>query len=297
MKSHIAWLKDRARQVQVFGKGSLIMQQRDAWRKASLKTRQTPFAWVLWAPPQLAGSPKDYEFDRYGIPPGHSITTEDRLYGPMSKYYGRPGVIAATDGSVQEDGAMGAAATALHCAFEDKLVGISGNGSSTATEMVGLSAAVNASPGDLGLTILTDSLTTLRNLQRRQCRDFARLDPNPQLTSKLNSLVALLNAKADTAPDILLVKVKGHSGDPLNERADWLANLAAELDPTESCDDDDTIACRLQILGSADEPKRWSARMAQRLIQAAAENRLQRCFRVPWDKRDVQDWMPNSRER
>jgi hypothetical protein len=32
--------------------------------------------------------------------------------------------------------------------------------------------------------------------------------------------------------------------------------------------------------------------MAQRLIQVAAENRLQRRFRVPWDKRDVQDWMP-----
>ena len=288
----VGWLKSNAVQIQTFAKGSLILQQRGAWRRATLKTRQTPFDWVLWAARELQSGPHHYELDHHGIPPTSFVSVEDRLYGPMSKYYNRQGVIAATDGSVQEDGAMGAAATAIDAVFDDQIVGINGKGSSTTAEMVGLSLAVEVSPNDQQLTVFTDSLSSLQNLQRRQRKDFTKLDPNPHIASILNKLVDLLNNKVANGLEIMLVKVKGHSGDPLNERADWLANQAATLDPTVECCDDDRYACRVRLMGDDGEPKKWSARMAQRLIQIAAETSLCKRFLAPTGERARQNWQP-----
>ena len=131
---------------------------------------------------------------------------------------------------------MGAAVTALYDVLPEITVGVGGDPSSTLAELVALSQAstsiVSSSQSLSSAIILTDSLASLDLLSDRQKETFPRTESSHELHSTVEDLVQSLNKCVQLQISVQLVKVKSHVLEPLNERADQLANLAAELLPT-----------------------------------------------------------------
>ena len=138
------------------------------------------------------------------------VCDEELQFAMRNEYYKEGVTLAATDGSVKEDGKMGAAAVAWNNAFPVQVQGVEGPPSSTAAELVGLNLAVTAAERGKPLTILTDSQTSLLNLIANQKREHQFFKRKPATSGKLNRLIANLNAKADDGTALILVKVKSH---------------------------------------------------------------------------------------
>ena len=132
---------------------------------------------------------------------------------------------------------MGAAATTLTEPAQEELQGVGGQPSSTLAEMTALQLAANiirSHPNQPTVTILTDSLTSISILEDRQRVDFqtTRLrDDEISVTS--DKLIQTLNECARAGHSITIQKIKAHALEPLNERADELAEKAAELAPDD----------------------------------------------------------------
>ena len=92
--------------------------------------------------------------------------------GAMSAEYRNSGVVVATDGSLKSDGAMGAAFVALGDRLPSCSAAVFGRPMSIRPEMTAILMAVEACPTHEDLTILTDSLSSIRLLQNLQRVDF-----------------------------------------------------------------------------------------------------------------------------
>jgi ribonuclease HI len=89
-------------------------------------------------------------------------------------------------------------------------------------------------PAEEDLVILTDSKASMDLLQNMQRADFPLWLYRHPARQLLVHIARLINQRAAYGVATLLVKVKAHAGDPLNEAADTLASDAAELDPSQS---------------------------------------------------------------
>ena len=72
------------------------------------------------------------------------------------------GLIMATDGSVREDGAMGAAMVCLGIQVPSRRVAVSGPPSSPRAELTGILLALEEPEESVDATILTDSLVSIQ---------------------------------------------------------------------------------------------------------------------------------------
>ena len=94
--------------------------------------------------------------------------------------------------------------------------------------------ALKDCPDEEDLNILTDSLSAmvlLRSMQRRDLPLWLYRHPALQL---LQHTAQLINRRAERGRITRFIKVKAHSGEPLNEAADALAVDAAEIDPARA---------------------------------------------------------------
>ncbi len=85
---------------------------------------------------------------------------------------------------------------------------------------------------DEDLTILTDSKSSLQTLRGMQRQDFPVFLHRMAERRIPGRVVRSLNHRAEAAVRTRLVKVKAHSGEPLNTLADHLATSSAGQDPT-----------------------------------------------------------------
>ena len=76
-------------------------------------------------------------------------------------------------------------------------------------------------------------MVLLRSMQRRDLPLWLYRHPARQL---LQHTAQLINRRAELGPITRLIKVRAHSGEPLNEAADALAAAAAELNPARAVD-------------------------------------------------------------
>ena len=105
-------------------------------------------------------------------------------------------------------------------------------------ELTAIIVALEDSPGDEELTLLTDSESLMMLLQSTQRRDFPlwlyRHTPRQLLMSTAN----LINRRRASGVMTRFIKVEAHSGEQLNEAADALAGAAVDMDPTRPVDED-----------------------------------------------------------
>jgi hypothetical protein len=152
---------------------------------------QSKETWTLWANAQTAGPAarelrdalKAISLTRDGTVPLDSTCPAFReaTLGPAGSYLTHTGVVVATDGSVKDDGRMGAAYVALDNRLPPRSFVVLGPPSSMRGELSGIDAAVADAPGEEDLTILTDSLTSIQKLASMQRQDFPeRLNGHPE---------------------------------------------------------------------------------------------------------------------
>ena len=145
-----------------------------------------------------------------------------------------------------------------------------GSASSTRPELTGIALALEASPSDEDVTILTDSLVAMTTLFSLRRADFPLSLHHNACRQLLTHVVQLLNQRHAAGVVTRFVKVKSHCGEPLNEAADALASAAAEADDSQLSNalhlDPDSV--HFYLNGT---PAVWGAVVRNQLIQKAAD--------------------------
>ena len=221
-------------------RGLPLLARMGSWRTGDIRASKTSDDWVLWVAKdtqedqllhleqQIARMPLTSS-GKIPLSKNNRIMQE-AVYGPAGQYYNLAGTVAATDGSVRADGCMGCSAVFLD-GRQALRRGVHGDPCSTTAELSGLLMATEASSLEEPLTILTDSMTSLQNLVSMHRKDFCRdLQRHPQ-RRLITDLVNALNNRASVGARTLFVKVRAHTGEPLNEAADEAADQAVESDP------------------------------------------------------------------
>jgi hypothetical protein len=117
----------------------------------------------------------------------------------------------------------------------------------------------------------------MRSMQREDFLLWPYRHPAWQL---LVHIACLINQRAADGVAMLLVKVKAHAGDPLNEAADTLASDATELDPSQS-QEVDPEGAHFRYRGALVPwiPWAWNSRLRRELTQVAAAVWAAKCVR------------------
>lgn len=286
-----AMLARRFLELHTFEKGSMVVARKGNWSRGAFDAIQSREAWTVWAPRGLdevdQAQMRDFlsavVFSRDGVVPFDPAcpSAREAKLGAQGSLYDRSGVLAATDGSVKKDGTMGAGVCwsrpdLAPCSFE-----VHGPPKSIVPELAALAAALARAPADEDLTILTDSKSALQMLRGMQRRDFPVFLHRRVEHRLLQRTVDALNARAAAGRYTHLVKVKAHSGEPLNTMADLLACTAAGQDPTQNFMDPLTVYFHLH-----DRPVSWGPRLRKHLCVVAASKRYE-SFREKKVSRDM----------
>ena len=257
---------------------SLIAARKGNWTRGTLAAVQSNEEWMLWCSrslaryqTEIAKKLKALQFSREGVIPFtlSSPYAREVLLGPSGQHYMRGGIVVATDGSVKKDGSMGAAGCWLEQVLPDFSFFVHGMPKSITPELSAIAWAIKQAPKEQTLTILTDSLTSLRMLTNMQRKDFSLWlhgDPNRSL---LEHTVRLVNERVAEGQQIHFAKVPAHSGEPLNEAADAAADKATQLLPEESPPEqyfDDSIT----YYYLEDTPVVWGPKIRKYLTDKAA---------------------------
>ena len=243
---------ERAAQLLSFGE-ALAAAVKGEWRQAKLGAVKTNADWTLWASHGAAGSVEvDWQVaQRERIRRIHlsadGLTPID-LSCPSARKaaleqcghaYCYGGTVVAGDGSLKKkNGSIGAAIVSLNNRVALHGVAVFCPVASIRPELTAIIVALEDSPGDEELTLLTDSESLMMLLQSTQRRDFPlwlyRHTPRQLLMSTAN----LINRRRASWVMTRFIKVEAHRGEQLNEAADALAGAAVDMDPTRPVDED-----------------------------------------------------------
>ena len=229
--------------VKVFRRGSLVAAATGLWRKAELRSIQSLQDWTVWASKvllrergPLMRALDGIRLSRDGVvqldPAGHAF--QEACRGVAGSAYGGSGITVATDGSLSDEGAMGAAFVSLDPSLPSQSATVLGPESSLRPELTAIAMCLSAAPMDRDLNILTDSLESMRKLQSLQRKDFSPWMKGEENRALLRHVVELINRRVSAGVFTRFVKVPAHKGHPLNEAADAAARQAATLEPEEA---------------------------------------------------------------
>ena len=166
---------------------------------------------------------------------------------------------------------MGAAVTYVGNDPAEILQDVQGDPSSTTAELVALRLAVENSPPERPLIILTDSHNALTALEHCRRTVFRSQQVPRESLVPLQQLVQAINAFAEDQ-ELMILKVRAHSGHPLNERADELAGRAALQGSPHRDQPAPTLHCRFRYGGAP--ATQWNARLSGLLVQEQATRTL-----------------------
>lgn len=267
-----AMLGRRYIQLHTIPKGSVVAARKGNWSSGASHAVQSAEDWSVWVPNNLAETERTelrqrlsiLVFSRDGLVPFDPACPDTKL-GTSGHLYSQDGLIAATDGSVKKDGSMGASACWSRPDLAPVSFEVHGPPKSIVPELSGIAVAAERSPTDEDLTILTDSKSSLQMLRGMQRQDFPVFLHRRAERRILERVVRALNHRAEAGVRTRLVKVKAHSGEPLNTLADHLATSAAGQDPTLAWLDPHTVYFYYQ-----DRPIIWGPRIRCHLSEIAA---------------------------
>jgi hypothetical protein len=162
--------------VYVFRRGTRAAAAKGSWRKGTVGATKTAEGWTLWASsaavsgdsgPGIRGAqtpsiPHDLRLTADGVDPADPCSGE-AAYSPVGRAYRYPGFVVATDGSLKDDGRMGAAFVCMGGRVSARSVAVVGAPSSTRPELTDTALALEESLSGEDLTILTDLLVAMTN--------------------------------------------------------------------------------------------------------------------------------------
>ena len=293
-------LEASANPCHVFPRGTQAAAAKGSWRTGKLGTTKTTEDWTLWASSGAAPSQQSRAELKLRLTALHlttgGVTPSDPLgrevaYGPTGAAYQYDRIIVATDGSLKDDGSMGAAFVSMGGRIPARSVAVFGSASSTRPELTAIALALEKCPSTDNLTILTDSLDSLTTLFSLRRADFP-LSLHRNATRQLYThIVRLLNQRHATGVITRLVKVKAHCGEPLNEAADALASAAAEVDGAPMTGELHLDPWAVHFFIGHDGPVEWDLRVRNHLARESARQVAAKLVE-PRTRRDGTDVVP-----
>ena len=297
MKRH---LEARANPCHVFPRGTRAAAAKGSWRTGKMGTTKILENWSLWA--SLGAAPNQQRraelklrltalhFTVEGVAPSDPLGREV-AYGPTGAVYQYDGILVATDGSLKDDGSMGAAFVSMGERIPARSVAVFCSASSTRPELTAIALALEACPATENLTILTDSLDSLTTLFHLRRADFPiSLYRNPTRQLYIH-IVRLLNRRHAAGVLTRLIKVKAHCGEPLNEAADALASAAAEADGAPMSGELHLDPCAVHFYLNHNAPVEWDSRVRKFLTRESARQAAAKLLE-PRSRRDGTDVVP-----
>ena len=272
--------------VHTFKRGSLIVASRGNWRKGKLTTARSSEEWSVVMSKALALSQEEIARARVAV---KNITlTKDGVVpldpscpsfreaqlGPCGSALTSAGLIMATDGSVREDGAMGAAMVCMGNQVPSRSVAVSGPPSSPRAELTGILLALEEAAESASVTILTDSLVSIQWLKAAQRLDWPLWMRGIAERQLLRAVIHKLNRRSEQSGSTRIVKVRAHAAQLLNEAADISAAEAAELQPSEV--DPRAISPAVVRFYVRDAPLEWGAPVRRHLAQVASAQAVEK---------------------
>jgi len=119
-------LETRGGVLRTFGRGTQAVAAKGSWRNGRVRATKTAESWTLWASSEVVANMQklaelklrlsDLRLTADGVDPSDSSGRE-AAYGPVEPAYQYPGTIVATDGSLKDDGRMGAAFVSMGTVF------------------------------------------------------------------------------------------------------------------------------------------------------------------------------------
>ena len=286
-------LETRGGVLRTFGRGTQAVAAKGSWRNGRVRATKTAESWTLWASSEVVANMQklaelklrlsDLRLTADGVDPSDSSGRE-AAYGPVGPAYQYPGTIVATDGSLKDDGRMGAAFVSMGDRIPARSVAVFGSACSTRPELTAIALALEESLPREDLTILTDSLVAMTALFSLRRADFPLSLHHNACRQLLTHIVNLLNQRCVAGVVTRFVKVKAHCGEPLNEAADALASAAAE-------GVDSPMAGELHLEPDAvhfyvdDCPVEWDTRVRNHLANLAA-GQVMATLSTPKTRRD-----------
>jgi hypothetical protein len=196
--------------VYVFHRGTRAAAAKGSWRKGAVSATKTAEGWTLWASSAAVSGPPAQALGELKLRLSHLRLTADGVdpadpcsgeaaHGPVERAYRYPGIVVATDGSLQDDGRMGAAFVSMGGRVPARSVAVVGAASSTRPELTSIALALEEtrqeSLPDEDLTILTDSLVSMTNLFSLRRADFPLSIHRNPCRQLITYVVMLLNRR------------------------------------------------------------------------------------------------------
>ena len=159
---------------------------------------------------------------------------------PGAKYRSGPNHVAATDGSLRlnrngtEEPTMGAGVVWDQNHADTVAVRIGGMFSSTRPELAGIALALQQAAAMKTLVLLVDSAAALLRMRWLRSDDFRPLQHKVTDVDILQDIIHYLDQRQIGNSNTIIVKVFGHSGDPVHEGADLAAVTGASTELKEN---------------------------------------------------------------
>ena len=231
---------------QAFKKGDRIKLQKSWWKTGERVPIKSDCEYEIWCSTTFGNRViPDIEVATMRWMPSETRETSSRSLRtylgalPGAKYR-TSGRVLATDGSLRTrkrstgEFSMGAGVAGVGGDALRISVKVGGQFSSTRAELVAIVLALQASICTQSLAVLVDSSAALQRLAWCRSQDFR---PSPRRIKDLDvvrDIVSLLQRRQEAGKTTTLVKVHGHSGDPLHQLADQLAVIGADMEDTET---------------------------------------------------------------
>jgi len=154
---------------------------------------------------------------------------------PSGKYRHATATVAATDGALRlhrqsgEGETMGAGIAWLgEPKREHDSKRVAGPLSSTRAELAAIAQALDLAPGDKDLVLLVDSAAALNRLKWFKKQEFRPIPHKIKDLDIVDTIVRAIHEREQKKLHLTLVKVHGHTGEPLHALADELATAGAD---------------------------------------------------------------------
>ncbi len=160
-------LEERANPCHIFSRGTRAAAAKGSWRTGKMGTVKILENWTVWASSGAAPNQQRRAELKLRLtalcPTVEGVAPSDPLgrevassYGPQGAVYQYDCILMATDGSLKDDGSMGAAFVSMGEHIPARSVAVFGSPSSTRPELTAIALALETCPVTENLTILAD---------------------------------------------------------------------------------------------------------------------------------------------
>ena len=274
--------------MQTLKKGQRVCMKKGWWQTGERKPIKARNEYTLWLSNNWDDESKTKKFqgeeEPMWIPDRGTASQSLKIYleaQPSANYYRRGYTVLATDGSLRlrrntgTEPSMGAGV-----AWDNRDEGaisarVGGQYSSTRAELAAIALALHRTLANAKVAILVDSSSALQRLSWFRSKDFQPSMDKVKDRDIVKDILQSLDQRYQQGHHTVLVKVTGHTGEPLHMKADHLAVKGAEEESQEKIEypngREGGLTFRWQEGSDKKREEQWGPRVKKRIREKEME--------------------------